>query len=78
MYGFYDDDLAYRVYYEQSTYDDEKAKAWLDEWVFGVKNRQEYIEHYIRRFGYAKLARLKPKPFYSASVNYGRPLAEVY
>jgi glutaconate CoA-transferase subunit A len=78
MYGFYDDDLAYRIYFEQCTYDDEKTKAWMDEWVYGVKNRQEYIEHYIEKFGYSKLMRLKLKPFYSASVNYGRPLAEVY
>ncbi|MHC1724827.1 MAG: CoA transferase subunit A [Syntrophobacteraceae bacterium] len=78
MYGFYDNDLAYRIFYEHSTYDDESTKKWMDEWVFGVSNRQEYIEHYIERFGFSKFMRLKPKPFYSASVNYGRPLSEVY
>ena len=78
MYGHYDNDLAFRLYYEKSTYNDDDAKKWIDEWILGVKNRQEYIEHYIRKFGYAKLARLKPRPFYSASVNYGRPLKEVY
>lgn len=78
MYGFYDNDFAYRIYYEHETYDDEKAKRWMDEWVYGMKDRDDYIEHYINRFGYKKLTRLKPKPFYSASVNYGRPVPEVY
>jgi hypothetical protein len=50
----------------------------MDEWVYGIKDRQEYIEHYIEKFGYTKLMRLKPKPFYSASVNYSRPVAEVF
>jgi glutaconate CoA-transferase subunit A len=78
MYGHYDNDLAYRIYFEHSTYDDEKTKEWMDEWVYGVKNRDEYIAHYIEKFGYSKLMRLKPMPFYSASVNYGRPKPEVF
>lgn len=78
MYGHYDNDLAFRLYYERCTYTDEEAKKWMDEWVYGVKSRAEYIEHYIERFGYNKLARLKLKPFYSGSVNYGRPLPEVF
>ncbi len=78
MYGHYDNDLAYRIYFEHSTYNDEDTKKWMDEWVYGIKDRQEYIEHYIKKFGYAKLMRLKPKPFYSASVNYSRPVAEVF
>jgi glutaconate CoA-transferase, subunit A len=78
MYGFYDNDFAFRSYYEHSTYDDSNAKKWMDEWIHGVKNRTEYIAHYIEKFGYGKLMRLKPKPYYSASVNYGRPLPEVF
>jgi hypothetical protein len=50
----------------------------MDEWVYGVRNREQYIAHYIERFGYEKLMRLKPKPFYSGSVNYSRPLPEVF
>lgn len=78
MYGHYDNDLAYRIHFEHSTYDDENTKKWMDEWVFGVKNREEYITHYIEKFGYSKLMRLKPMPFYSGSVNYGRPKPEVF
>ncbi len=78
MYGHYDNDLAYRIFYEHSTYDDRKAKEWMDEWVYGVRDRNQYIAHYIERFGYEKLMRLKPKPFYSGSVNYSRPLPEVF
>ena len=78
MYGHYDNDLAYRIYFERSTYDDEKTKEWMDEWVYGVKSREEYIAHYVEKFGYSKLMRLKPMPFYSASVNYGRPKPEVF
>ena len=31
----------------------EGFQAFLDEWVFGVKDRTEYIQHYIQKFGYA-------------------------
>ena len=78
MYGHYDNDLAFRIFYEHSTYDDHKAKEWMDEWVYAIRDRKEYIEHYVERFGFDKLMRLKLKPFYSGSVNYGRPLPEVF
>ena len=63
MYGHYDNDLAYRIHFEHSTYDDENTKKWMDEWVFGVKSREEYITHYIEKFGYSKLMRAQPMPF---------------
>lgn len=45
--------------------------AWLDEWVYGCKNRAAYIEHYIGKFGISALDGLKAKPYYSAPANYG-------
>ena len=42
------------------------------------KRPNQYIAHYIERFGYEKLMSLKPKPFYSGSVNDSRPLPEVF
>ncbi len=45
--------------------------AWLDEWVYGCKNRAAYIEHYIGKFGISALHGIKAKPYYSAPANYG-------
>ena len=45
---------------------------FLDEWVYGVQNRREYIEHYIQKLGQGALqsimAKLPVRP--SGMVNY--------
>ena len=40
---------------------------WLDEWVFGVADRSEYVA----KLGDERFAKLKPKPAPSGSVDYG-------
>ena len=49
----------------------DSMKEWMAEWVFGCRDRQAYIDHYVDRFGSDRLQKLIAKPFYSAPANYG-------
>ena len=44
------------------------VKAYLDEWVYGVKDREEYWE----KLGAKTHKRLKVKAKYSEKINYGK------
>jgi glutaconate CoA-transferase subunit A len=44
------------------------VRAWLEEWVYGVKDRAEYWE----KLGVETHERLKVEARYSDKVNYGR------
>lgn len=46
-------------------------QAWLDEWVYGCKDHNAYIKHYIEKFGVAALNSIRARAFYSAPANYG-------
>ena len=68
--GYYDMDESYLlIWYGLITR--KMMESWIDEWVFGVENRSEYIEHYIERFGIEKLNELKAKYYPSSTVNLG-------
>lgn len=72
LFGYYDDDRWFRYFYANFISDDDiKFRQFLDEWVYGVEDRAGYISHYIQKFGYKRLMRLKPKPFFSDPINYG-------
>ncbi len=72
VFGHYDSDWWSRYYYANFiSGDDDKFKKFMDEWVYGVEDRAGYIAHYIQKYGYKRLMRLKPKPFYSDPINYG-------
>ena len=47
-------------------------QAFLDEWVFGVEDRSEYLQHYISRFGYPAFRKLQ------AEFDYGYPVSYAY
>ena len=47
-------------------------KAFLDEWVFGVRDRTEYIQHYIQKLGYSAFKALQ------AEFDYGYPVSYAY
>jgi len=40
--GYYDRDNAFYLEWDKISADSEKLKSWLDEWVFGVKDRSDY------------------------------------
>ena len=68
--GFYDVDLQFGNLYKEASNTVEGFQAFLDEWVFGVKDRTEYINHYIQKFGYAQYKRLQAKFDYGYTVSY--------
>ena len=68
MPGFYDMDWPYFAYYEQSSRTEELFQGYLKKWVYGVKNRKEYLE----LLGRQRLERLRPEAFQSEPVDYGR------
>lgn len=65
--GYYDRDNTFYVEYDAISREPDKLHAWLDEWVYGVSDRAEYVE----KLGEERLARLAPGEFRPAPVNYG-------
>jgi glutaconate CoA-transferase subunit A len=76
--GYYDYDMPFRALFVASSQSPEGYKAWFDEWVYGVSDRKEYIEHYIEKFGEDTLNGLKAKPFMSTPADYGFPFTMVW
>jgi glutaconate CoA-transferase subunit A len=64
--GYYDRDNDFYVNWRNISKDIGKFNRYLDEWVFGVKDRAEYAS----KMG-DSLQRLKAKPMYCEPVNYG-------
>jgi len=64
--GYYDRDNDFYVGWREISQDVEKFNAYLDEWIYGVRDRSEYVE----RMG-AALTRLKASERLSDPVNYG-------
>jgi hypothetical protein len=71
LYGYYNMDLEWEIMANNTTSTLEGLEKFMNEWVYGVSNRREYIQHYIKKYGYHKLESLRPKPYLSTSVNYG-------
>jgi glutaconate CoA-transferase subunit A len=65
--GYYDRDNAFYLEWEAISRDPVALEAWLAEWVFGVEGRAEYLA----KLGAERLARLRPGPAPSGSVDYG-------
>ena len=65
--GFYDRDNDFYLKWDKISENAEMVKAYLDEWVFGVKDREEYW----RKLGPETHKRLKIKARYSDKINYG-------
>jgi len=68
--GFYDMDLSYGNIYKEASNTVEGFQTFMDEWVFGMKDRNEYIQHYIQKFGYAQYKQLQAKFDYGYPVSY--------
>lgn len=64
--GYYDRDNSFYVNWRSISKDLPKFNAYLEEWVYGLKNRAEYVE----RMG-DDILRLKAKDQYCEPVNYG-------
>lgn len=64
--GYYDRDNDFYVNWRNTSKDIKKFNAYLDEWIFGTKNRAEYVA----KMG-DSLNKLKAKDMYCQPVNYG-------
>jgi glutaconate CoA-transferase subunit A len=65
--GYYDRDNEFYLGWDKVSESAESVRAYLEEWVYGVKDRNEYWE----KLGKAAHDRLKIKPRMSESINYG-------
>jgi glutaconate CoA-transferase subunit A len=65
--GYYDRDNAFYLEWDRISSSPETVNAWLDEWVYGVKDRDAYWA----KLGPQAHARLAVKPRWSEPVNYG-------
>jgi glutaconate CoA-transferase, subunit A len=65
--GYYDRDNAFYLEWDKISSDPALVKAYLDEWVYSVKDRAEYWQ----KLGVETHARLKIRPHPSGAVDYG-------
>lgn len=66
--GYYDRDNDFYLAWEEISKDETSVKSYLDEWVFGVNDRNEYWQ----KLGETVHKRLKPGSMLSHPVDYGR------
>lgn len=66
--GYYDRDNEFYLAWDKISESKELTQKYLDEWVFGVKDRNAYW----KKLGEKARKRLKVKPQYSEKINYGR------
>jgi glutaconate CoA-transferase subunit A len=70
--GFYDVDFSFGRFYKEASSTTEGFQGFLDEWVFGVADRDEYVQHYIEKLGYPAFKGLH------AEFDYGYPVSYAY
>jgi glutaconate CoA-transferase subunit A len=63
-------DFSFGNLYAQASSTAEGFQQFLEEWVCGVKDRTEYLQHYISRFGYSAFKALQAKFDYGYPVSY--------
>ncbi|MCJ7514259.1 MAG: CoA transferase subunit A [Anaerolineales bacterium] len=66
--GYYDRDNPFYLEWDRLSSDPDRVKAWLDEWVYAVPDRDSYWQ----KLGPETQARLRVQPRWSEPVNYGR------
>jgi len=66
--GYYDRDNEFYLAWDKISESKESVQKYLDEWVFGVNDREAYME----KLGPKVQKRLKVKARYSNKINYGQ------
>ncbi len=66
--GYYDRDTEFYLAWDTISRGHESLLAWLDEWVYGLSSRAEYVE----KMGAGVWERLEPGEAWSGEVNYGQ------
>jgi glutaconate CoA-transferase subunit A len=65
--GYYDRDNEFYLAWDKISESADETKSWMDLWVYGVKDRNEYWE----KLGVETHKRLEVKARYSEKINYG-------
>ncbi len=65
--GYYDRDNDFYLRWDEISREEASTRAWLEEWVYGVRDRAEYVQ----KMGPETWERLKPAQAWSRPVNYG-------
>lgn len=65
--GYYDRDNGAYIEWDETSKRHEDVEEWLDEWVYGVENRREYVE----KLGASRLLSLEPDTDYATPVDVG-------
>ncbi len=65
--GYYDRDNEFYLKWDELSRDEDGVQKWLDEWVYAVADRSEYL----RKVGKETLERLRPPSAPAAAVDYG-------
>jgi glutaconate CoA-transferase subunit A len=68
--GYYDRDNRHYLEWDRISRDEAATRAWLDEWVFGVEDRTEYLAK-LEAQESGIWERLAPGVAFSQPVNYG-------
>ncbi|HZD10053.1 MAG TPA: CoA-transferase [Candidatus Binatia bacterium] len=66
--GYYDRDNQFYLKWDEISRDQAGTEAWLEEWVYGVSDRAEYLT----KLGEERLKKLQPGEQMAFPVNYGR------
>jgi glutaconate CoA-transferase, subunit A len=66
--GYYDRDNEFYLAWDRISQSPEATRQYLDEWVYGVRDRNEYWE----KLGEETHRRLAVETLYSEKINYGR------
>lgn len=64
--GYYDRDNEFYIRWRDISKDESRFNSYLDEWVYGVRDRADYVERMS-----ASLVALKARPKFCEPVNYG-------
>jgi len=65
--GYYDRDNEFYMQWDEITKEHDSTMKYLDEWVFGVDSRSQYM----KKLPAEKLLKLKPRAAYCTPVDYG-------
>lgn len=76
--GYYNlDRLAFGVF-QSAAASEGGLKEWMDEWIYSVKDREAYIDLYLKKFGEKQFNKIMAKPYYSVPANYGSAFSSPY
>jgi len=76
--GYYNRDRLALALFMKAVQTEKGMQAWMDEWIYGCKDQNAYLQHYIDRFGLESLYAIKARAFYSAPANYGAAFTSVW